>query len=60
VYPIAYDKWLDQQLRDLLGLKDLATRLVGVLDAGKVGEGAVEIERLLDEYVSSEPSRPAA
>jgi len=60
VYPIAYDKWLEQQLRDLLGLPDVATRLAGALDIDHVREGAVAVESLLDEHVRPESPSPAA
>jgi len=60
MYPIAYDKWLEQQLRDFIGLPDLASRLVRVLNAAQIAEGAAEIERLLDELVRPELPQPAA
>jgi hypothetical protein len=60
VYPVAYDKWLEQQLRDLIGLPDVAPRLARVLDAARIPEGAAEIEGLLDEYVRPESPLPAA
>lgn len=60
VYPVAYDKWLEQQLRDLLGLPEVAPRLARVLDADRISEGAAEIERLLAEYVRPESPLPAA
>jgi predicted nucleotidyltransferase len=60
VYPIAYDKWVEQQLRDLLGLPEVAPRLATALDIDRIGEGTAEIERLLDEYVRPESPSPAA
>lgn len=60
IYPVAYDKWLEQQLRDLLGLPEVARRLERVLDVARIEEGAAEIDRLLDEYVRPETPLPAA
>lgn len=60
VYPIAYDKWLEQQLRDLLGLPDITVQLAAALDIGRVREGAATVEALLNEYVRPESPSPAA
>jgi predicted nucleotidyltransferase len=60
VYPVAYDKWLEQQLRDLLDLPDVAYRLAGALDIGRIEAGAAEVDRLLDEYVRPASPSPAA
>jgi len=60
IYPIAYDKWLEQQLRDLLGLPDVAPRLAAALDVGRGREGAATVEALLDEYVRPGSPPPAA
>jgi hypothetical protein len=40
VYPIAYDKWLEQQLRDLLGEPELGAVLAQALDFDAIDEGA--------------------
>jgi len=60
VYPIAYDKWIEQQLRDLLGLPNLASRLAAALDINHVREGAATVDALLNEYVRPESPWPAA
>jgi hypothetical protein len=60
VYPVAYDKWIEQQLRDLLGLPNLASRLAAALDINHVREGAATVDALLNEYVRPESPSPAA
>ena len=46
-YPVAYDKWIEQQLRDLLGLPQLAESLASMLDTEHIADGALTIESLL-------------
>jgi hypothetical protein len=55
-YPLAYDKWIEEQLRELLGLTDLVGQLAQVvgtplLDNKGVAESATTLTRLLDEHV---------
>jgi hypothetical protein len=59
VYPVAYDKWVEQQLRDLLDLPDVATQLADALDIERVREGAAIVETLLDEHVRLASPPPA-
>lgn len=55
-YPIAYDKWIHEQVVDVLGLPDLYLQLPGLFEIGRfesdeVVEKSVQLQRLLDEYV---------
>jgi hypothetical protein len=58
-YPIAYDKWIHEQVVDILGLPDLYAQLPGLFELGRfesdevVAKGAL-LQRLLDEYVPTE------
>jgi predicted nucleotidyltransferase len=55
VYPIAYNKWVREQVVDILGLPDLYPRLtslfeIGRLESDELAARAEEVERLLNEY----------
>ncbi len=55
-YPIAYDKWIRDQVVDILGLPELYARLPGLFEIGRlesdelVGK-AQDLRELLDRYV---------
>lgn len=55
-YPVAYDKWIAEQLDELLGLPELAPELAGIVGAGKldgttIAESAATLQQLFDAYV---------
>src|SRR6266699_4109842 len=55
-YPIAYDKWIREQVEEILGMPDLYARLPGLLEishfeSDEIAEKAEELRGLLDEYV---------
>ncbi len=57
-YPIAYDKWIHEQVGDILELPDLYAQLPGLFEIGhfesdEMVEKAALLRRLLDEYVPS-------
>jgi hypothetical protein len=54
-YPIAYDKWIGEQVADILGLPELAARLpaivgVGGLQLPALTSAAGELRALLEEW----------
>jgi predicted nucleotidyltransferase len=56
VYPIAYDKWIHEQIVDNLGLDELYPRLVALLEVRRLEsrelvDKATELGALLEEYV---------
>lgn len=58
-YPIAYDKWIHEQVVDILKLPDLYPQLPGLFEIGRfesdeVVTKAALLQRLLDEYVPAE------
>lgn len=59
VYPIAYDKWIREQLVEILGEPELYGRLVGLLEIERL-EGrdligkAWQLEQLLERYAPAE------
>lgn len=58
-YPIAYDKWIHEQVVDILGLPDLYAQLPGLFEIGRFESDelvtkAALLRRLLNEYVPSE------
>lgn len=55
VYPIAYDKWIREQIAEILGLPELYTRLphlfeIGRFESRELLDKAAEVRRLLDRY----------
>jgi hypothetical protein len=53
--PIAYDKWIKEQIRDILILPDLYDRLVRLIsieniESTMILEKAELLRRLIDEY----------
>ncbi len=58
-YPIAYDKWIREQVVEHLGLPALYDELPGLFEIGRfesdeVARKATVLQRLLDEYVPGE------
>ncbi len=56
VYPIAYDKWIREQIEHILGLPELYRRLTGLfevyhLESDELIRKSNELGTLLDEYV---------
>lgn len=55
-YPIAYDKWIHEQVVEILGLPKLYEQLprlfeIGRLESGELADKARDLRRLLDTYV---------
>jgi hypothetical protein len=58
IYPIAYDKWVQEGICELLGLPDLYTRLprlfeISHFESQEIVGKAQELERLVEEYVEN-------
>jgi len=54
-YPIAYNKWIREQVEEILGLPELYARLphlfeIRDFESAEIAEKALEVEQLLDEY----------
>jgi predicted nucleotidyltransferase len=54
-YPIAYNKWIREQIEEILGLPELYAQLshlfeIKRFESAEIAEKALEVERLLDEY----------
>ena len=63
-YPIAYDKWIRDQIVDILGLPELYARLPGLFEIGRLESDelagkARDLRDLLDTYVPAHPALPA-
>ncbi len=59
VYPIAYDKWVREEVEEILGLPELYARLLGLLEicpfeSQLTAEKAAELEALLEQYAPAE------
>ena len=55
-YPIAYNKWIHQQIVDILGLPELYPQLAPILqikrlESAEISENAAGLRRLLDTWV---------
>jgi len=55
VYPIAYNKWIREQVEEILGLPELYNQLTHILEIGKfesneIADKAKEVEELLERY----------
>jgi predicted nucleotidyltransferase len=50
VYPLAYDKWVGVQLRELLGLPDLGDELATIV-FGSIADGCRRLEELVDSLL---------
>jgi hypothetical protein len=54
-YPIAYNKWIREQVDDILGLPELYARLshlfeISRFESTEIDEKALEVEEMLNEY----------
>ena len=57
-YPLAYDKWIREQVEEILGLPELYTQLshlfeIKQFESSEIADKAKEVEQLLDEYAPS-------
>jgi predicted nucleotidyltransferase len=57
IYPIAYDKWIKEQIEDILELPQLYRELpnlfeIGRFESGELGEKGTRLEGLLSEYIA--------
>jgi hypothetical protein len=57
VYPIAYDKWINEQVVEILGLPELYGQLPHLFEIGRfegtdVVAKARDLQQLLDTYVA--------
>lgn len=55
-YPIAYDKWIREQVEGILGLPELYAQLPGLFEIGRFESNEImhkgeALQRLLDEYI---------
>ncbi len=55
-YPIAYDKWIREQIEELLGMPDLYQKLPGLLEithfeSREIADKAEKLGALLEEYI---------
>ena len=58
VYPIAYDKWIREQIAEILGLPDLYKELVSLMEIShfeshEIANKANILERLFHEYIDA-------
>jgi len=54
-YPIAYNKWIREQVEEILGLPELYAQLshlfeIKRFESAEIAQKALEVERLLEEY----------
>ena len=54
-YPIAYNKWIREQVEEILGLPELYVKLshlfeIKQFESAELADKALEVERLLEEY----------
>ncbi len=57
IYPIAYDKWIREQIEEILGLPELFQQLKGFLevkrlDSQELTQKAGELEGLVEKYIT--------
>lgn len=55
-YPIVYNKWIHEQIAEILGLPELYEQIAHLLEIQKfesaeIADKAREVERLLDQYL---------
>ena len=55
-YPIAYNKWIHEQIAEILGLPELYEQLthlfeIQTFESTEIADKAVEVEQLLEKYV---------
>jgi len=58
-YPIAYNKWIREQVEEVLGLPELYAQLphlfeIQHFESTEIADKAVDVERLLNEYAPAE------
>ncbi|SRR6266487_1270028 len=58
VYPIAYNKWIREQVEEILGLPELYNQLshlfeIKHFESNEIADKAKEVEQLLDKYAPS-------
>ncbi len=56
IYPIAYDKWIKEQVVEILGMPDLYRQLVGlfeisVLSSTEIAQKAEDLKSLLEKHI---------
>ncbi len=59
VYPIAYNKWIREEVEEILGLPELYTRLTHLFEirqfeSQEIAEKSKEVEQLLDVYAPAD------
>ncbi len=64
VYPIAYNKWIREQIEDILGLPELYARLpplfeIKHFESDEITGKALEVEALLNQYAPEPDQQPA-
>ena len=57
-YPIAYNKWIREEVEEILGLPQLYEQLTHLFElkqfeSSEIAEKAIEVEQLLDQYAPS-------
>jgi len=57
-YPIAYNKWIREQVEEILGLPELYAQLshlfeIKHFESSEIADKAIEVERLLENYAPS-------
>ncbi len=63
IYPIAYDKWIREQVEEILGIPDLYSRLPGLLEishfeSDEIAEKAQELRALVEEHLELDNTLP--
>lgn len=59
VYPIAYDKWVREQIEDILGMPKLYKKLVSIMEishfeSNEIADKAIILEHLFQSHISQE------
>src|SRR6266851_7072573 len=62
-YPIAYDKWIREQVEEILGMPDLYSRLPGLLEishfeSDEIAQKAEELRALVEEHLELDNPLP--
>ena len=62
-YPIAYDKWIREQIEEILGMPDLYFRLPALLEishfeSDEIAQKAQELRALVEEHLELDNSLP--
>jgi hypothetical protein len=57
VYPIAYDKWIREQIEDILGMPEIYKKLVSLMEIShfeshEIIDKALALEHLFHEYIN--------